>query len=62
MSDQAPETPEADLAEQQADVLDDEDTRGTDAPGEGSDEVDPADRAEQEQVVGLGDDEYPAEG
>jgi hypothetical protein len=48
------ETPPDDAAEQLTDVVDEEEVH-TDA---GSDEVDPADRAEQERVVELGDDEY----
>jgi hypothetical protein len=57
MSEHHLEAPEADAAEQDALVTADD--ADTDADGgDLSDEVDPADRAEQQRGVGLGDDEY----
>jgi hypothetical protein len=51
------EGPEDDVAEQ--DALVDPDEEGDPAePREGSLEVDPADRADQERTVSLDDDEY----
>ena len=61
MSEHHLEAPEADAAEQDALVTaDDADTDADtdDDGGDLSDEVDPADRAEQQRGVGLGDDEY----
>lgn len=48
------EAPEADAAEQRAEVVDTEEQQSPEAPIE----ADPADRAEQERLVELGDDEY----
>ncbi|MGW7515718.1 hypothetical protein ACWGJ2_08990 [Streptomyces sp. NPDC054796] len=50
-----PEAPEADAAEQQADLLRQHDVPITER---GSDEVDPADAAEQARVVELNEDDY----
>ncbi|THA24641.1 hypothetical protein E4198_07685 [Streptomyces sp. RKND-216] len=49
------EAPEADAAEQQADLLR---QRSEPMTGRGSDEVDPADAAEQARVVEVNEDEY----
>jgi hypothetical protein len=52
------EVPVEDALEQRAEVVEADDTAtegDIDDPGE----ADPADRAEQGQVVDLGDDEYP---
>jgi hypothetical protein len=59
MSEHHLEAPEADAAEQDALVTADDADDDTNADGgDLSDEVDPADRAEQQRDVGLGDDEY----
>ena len=63
MSERDLEAPEADAAEQVAAVVDDEsDADDIYADDESPDdvpfEVDPADRADQQRSVGLGDDEY----
>jgi hypothetical protein len=51
-----PEAPEADAAEQRAEVLDDPD--GGRPGGSTPPEVDPADHAEQQLVVELDEEEY----
>ena len=63
MSERDLEAPEADAAEQAAAVVDDESDAediyaGDEPAGEVPYEVDPADRADQQRSVGLGDDEY----
>ncbi|MDQ1614449.1 MAG: hypothetical protein QOJ60_388 [Actinomycetota bacterium] len=55
MTERSFEASEDDAAEQQADVVEHEDEP---TATDGSDEVDPADRAEQERVVEADDDEY----
>ena len=57
MSEHHLEAPEADAAEQDALVTADDDDTDDDR-SDLSDEVDPADRAEQQRGVGPGDDEY----
>jgi hypothetical protein len=49
------EAPEADAAEQQAELLR---QRSEPMTGRGSDEVDPADAAEQDREVEVNEDEY----
>jgi hypothetical protein len=63
MSERDLEAPEADAAEQRVAVVDDESDADDSDAGDGAEsevpyEVDPADRAEQQRSVGLGDDEY----
>lgn len=59
MSEHDLEAPDEDVAEQQAATADTDDVEDSVVTGShDSDEVDPADRAEQEQAVALDDDEY----
>jgi hypothetical protein len=62
MSERDLEAPEADAADQAAEVVFDESEADVDVDddggGETPDEVDPADRADQQRSVDLGDEEY----
>jgi hypothetical protein len=58
MSDVGPEANEADTAEQQCDVLDDEEVSPVEAIEQLPDEVNPADAAEQRRTVPLNEDDY----
>jgi hypothetical protein len=53
-----PETPEADLAEQSADLADEESSGAPDGIGADLLEADPADAAEQAVAVPVDEDEY----
>jgi hypothetical protein len=58
MSEHDLEAPDADAAEQDTPAFPDAELDTTDEAGDTPDEVDPADRAEQQRSVELGDDEY----
>jgi hypothetical protein len=52
------EAPEADSAEQRAELLQHEDAPLTPRPSDQAEEADPADAAEQRRVVELDEDDY----
>ncbi|MBV9026027.1 MAG: hypothetical protein JO362_20075 [Streptomycetaceae bacterium] len=58
MSDVDPEANEADTAEQQCDVLDDEEVAPVETTEQIPDEANPADAAEQRMTVPLNEDDY----